>query len=85
MFKEQNHFKKDNHLLQEVGQTGWGLGFAQKPSENGMMYLHTGNNHDFQSYCMILPEKDFGLVLFTNSDKMEALLESLPQLLGPIF
>ncbi len=85
MLKEQNHFKEDNHLLQEVGQTGWGLGFAQKPTENGMMYLHTGNNHDFQAYCMILPEKDFGLVLFTNSDKMEALLKSLPQLLGPIF
>ena len=85
MLKEQNHFKDDNPIKEEVGQTGWGLGFAQKPTENGTIYLHTGNNHDFQAYCMILPDKDFGLVLFTNSDKMEALLESLPELLGPIF
>lgn len=85
MFKEQNHFKEDNPIRQETGQTGWSLGFARKPTDNGMMYLHTGNNHDFQAYCMILPEMDYGLVLFTNSDKMEALLKSLPELLGPIF
>lgn len=85
MLKEQNHFKEENPVKQETGQTGWGLGFAQKPSDNGMMYLHTGNNHDFQAYCMILPEKDFGIVLFTNSDKMEALLASLSEFLGPIF
>ena len=85
VLKEQNHFEEGNPIKEETGQTGWGLGFAQKPTANGMIYLHTGNNHDFQAYCMILPDKDFGLVLFTNSDKMEALLQSLPELLGPIF
>jgi CubicO group peptidase (beta-lactamase class C family) len=77
MFREQNHFNKDNPLFQEIGQTGWGLGFAQKPSPYGMMHLHTGNNHDFQSYCMILPEKEYGIVIFTNSDTMEPFLEGL--------
>lgn len=85
MLTEANHFDKSNELFQNMGQTGWTLGFAQKPSENGMMYLHTGNNHDFQAYCMVIPEKKYGIVLFTNSDKMEGLLESLTPIIGKQF
>lgn len=75
MFKEHTRFNDDNPIKQQVGQTGWGLGFAQKPTPEGMMHLHTGNNHDFQSYAMILPEQKYGIVFFTNSDTMEAFLE----------
>ncbi|MDX1471852.1 MAG: serine hydrolase domain-containing protein, partial [Flavobacteriaceae bacterium] len=50
MLSEQVHFDDDNPLKIEVGQTGWGLGFAQKKTEDGTMHLHTGNNHDFQAY-----------------------------------
>ncbi len=85
MLKEQTHFKDDNHLKQEVGQTGWGLGFAQKPTPYGLMHLHTGNNHDFQSYAMFVPEKKYGLVVFTNSDKMPVFLEKLQNLIGQQF
>lgn len=85
MLTEANHFDQSNELYQNLGQTGWTLGFAQKPSENGMMYLHTGNNHDFQAYCMIIPEKKYGIVLFINTDKMEGLLESLTPILGKQF
>lgn len=85
MLKEQTHFEEDNHLKQEVGQTGWGLGFAQKPTPYGLMHLHTGNNHDFQAYAMFVPKQEYGLVVFTNSDKMPVFLEKLQNLIGQQF
>lgn len=85
MFKEHTHFKDDNPLKQEIGQTGWGLGMAQKPTEYGMMHMHTGNNHDFQSYMMVLPEKEFGIVFFTNSNKAIPFIQGLNAVIGPVF
>ncbi|WP_188463468.1 serine hydrolase [Marivirga lumbricoides] len=84
MFKEHNHFKEDNPIKLQIGQTGWGLGMAQKPHQKGMMHMHTGNNHDFQSYCMIIPEEEYGIVFFTNSDNMQGFLENF-KLLGKQF
>jgi CubicO group peptidase (beta-lactamase class C family) len=85
MLKEHTHFKDDNPLKQEIGQTGWGLGFAQKVTEDYTMHMHTGNNHDFQAYAMFIPEKNYGLVVFTNSDKMIPFLTNLSKVLGPQF
>lgn len=85
MLKEHTHFKDNNHLKQEVGQTGWGLGMAQKPTEYGMMHMHTGNNHDFQAYMMILPEQQFGIVFFTNSNKAIPFIQGLNAVMGPVF
>lgn len=85
MLREQTHFKDDNPIKQEVGQTGWGLGFAQKITTDHTMHMHTGNNHDFQAYAMFIPEKKYGLVVFTNSDKMQPFLSSLSEVLGPQF
>ncbi len=85
MLSTQNEFNSDSELYQETGQTGWGLGFAQKKSENGLMHLHTGNNHDFQSYTMFLPEQEYGIVLFTNSGDMLPLVQGLDKVLGEQF
>lgn len=85
MLSEQNHFEEGNELLQETGQTGWGLGFAQKPTPYGTMHLHTGNNHDFQAYAMFVPDQKFGLVIFCNSDQLEAFIDGLEDLLGEVF
>ncbi len=85
MLKEHNHFKADNKLLKETGQTGWGLGFAQKPTPNGLMHLHTGNNQDFQAYAMFIPKQEYGFVIFGNSNNLFPLLESIEQLLGEHF
>ncbi len=85
MLKEQTHFKKDNPLRKQIGQTGWGLGFAQKRTPDMTMHMHTGNNHDFQAYVMFVPEKKYGLVLFTNSGKMIQVISGLSQILGPQF
>ena len=85
MLKEHTHFKDNNPLKTETGQTGWGLGFAQKPTKHGMMYLHTGNNHDFQAYAMFVPEQEYGIVLFTNSGNMLAFIKEISKTLGEQF
>lgn len=85
MLKEQNKFLPSNELFKETGQTGWGLGFAQKPTKNGIMHLHTGNNHDFQAYAMFIPEKKYGLVLFTNSGKMLPFVKQLGKIIEEQF
>ncbi|WP_298513703.1 serine hydrolase [uncultured Kordia sp.] len=77
MLATQNKFSNSNELLKETGQTGWGLGFAQKPTSNGLMHLHTGNNHDFQAYTMFVPKQQYGLVVFTNSDNMLPFIQQL--------
>lgn len=84
MLKEQNHFKSDNELL-STGQTGWGLGFSMKPTPHGMRYMHTGNNTGFTSYCCFYKEKKYGLVIFTNSDKIEELYEKIGEYLDDQF
>ena len=85
MLQEHNHFKADNKLVKETGQTGWGLGFAQKPTPNGLMHLHTGNNQDFQAYTMFIPEQKYGFVMFGNSNNLFPLLETIEELLGEHF
>lgn len=85
MLKTQNKFNDDNAIKAETGQTGWGLGFAQKPTPYGRMHLHTGNNRDFQAYAMFVPRQKYGLVLFSNSGKMLPFINQLEGLLGEIF
>jgi len=85
MLAPANVFHPHNELLQETGQTAWGLGFAQKPSEHGLMHLHTGNNHDFQAYCMFIMEQGYGIVVFTNSDKLLPFIQGLSNPLGMQF
>lgn len=85
MLKEHTRFKDDNPLKQEIGQTGWGLGFTQKKTPEYTMHMHTGNNHDFQAYTMFVPEKKYGLVVFTNCGKMKSFLEQFSKVFGPQF
>jgi len=85
MLAEQNHFSESENLFKETGQTGWGLGFAQKPTPYGLMHLHTGNNHTFQAYTMFIPEQQYGLVVFTNSDKLLDFLQELGSVIGEQF
>ncbi|MEL6253275.1 MAG: serine hydrolase domain-containing protein [Bacteroidota bacterium] len=85
MLAEQNHFSESEVLFKDTGQTGWGLGFAQKPTPYGLMHLHTGNNHTFQAYTMFIPEQQYGLVVFTNSDKLLDFLKELGSVIGEQF
>ncbi len=84
MLKEQSRFPAGHELL-KTGQTGWGLGFARRPTENGIRYMHTGNNDDFQAYCCFYKEQGYGLVVFTNSDKIEPFYAQLGKFLDDEF
>ena len=85
MLEEQIHFGPDNELRKETGQTGWGLGFAQKRTDYGLMHLHTGKNPGFESYAMFIPEQNYWLVLFGNSNDLFPLLQSIETLFGKHF
>ncbi len=85
MLKEHNHFKPDNKIHLETGQTGWGLGFAQKPTPNGLMHLHTGNNKDFQAYAMFVPDQKYGFTIFGNSDNLFPFLTEIEKLIEEQF
>ncbi|WP_394746933.1 serine hydrolase domain-containing protein [Spongiimicrobium salis] len=85
MLKEHNPFKADNEIHQETGQTGWGLGFAQKPTPNGLMHLHTGNNQDFQAYAMFVPQQQYGFVIFGNADNLFPFLTAIEKLIEKQF
>lgn len=85
MLEEQVHFDKDNSLYQETGQTGWGLGFAQKETPYGLVHLHTGKNPGFESYAMFVPEHNYGFVMFGNSNDLFPLLRSIETLIGEHF
>lgn len=71
MLKEQIELPEDdiNRIL--IGASGWSLGLGQIPTPNGMCYWHAGNNDDFQSWMHFYPDKKYGIVLFTNSDKVQ--------------
>ncbi len=69
MLKEQVSLPIDNEYRKN-GITGWSLGFAIEPTSNGVRYIHDGSNGDFQSYCHFYKEKDYGIVFFSNSDKI---------------
>lgn len=85
MLKTHNAFSPENELRVETGQTGWGLGFAQKPTPNGLMHLHTGNNHDAQAYAMFVPKQQYGFVVFTNCDRLYEFIQGLEQLIEKQF
>jgi CubicO group peptidase (beta-lactamase class C family) len=84
MLKEQNHFKADNDLL-KIGQTGWSLGFSMKPTKYGVRYMHTGNNPGFRAYCNFYKERQYGFVMFMNSDKISAFYDKLGKYLDDEF
>lgn len=84
MLREQTHFPAGSDMLQ-YGQTGWALGFAMRPTGNGMRYMHTGNNSGFQAYSCFYKDRKYGLVLFTNSEKAFELYEKIGSLLDDEF
>ncbi len=85
MLKEAFHFDENHKLFKETGQTGWGLGFAQKQTINGLVHLHTGKNPGFECYAMFIPEQKYGFVIFGNANNLSPLLRSIETLIGKHF
>jgi CubicO group peptidase (beta-lactamase class C family) len=67
--------------FRKAGYSTWGLGIAIAQRPSGIVYLHSGNNGNFQSAFMMDKARQSGYVFFTNCDhgtrfneKLEAFL-----------
>lgn len=81
MFKKQVTLPEDESLRTENGFDSWGLGFMRAETSDGLKIAHGGMNPSFQGYYMMIPEKQFGYVFFTNSDTGIQLLPFLENVL----
>ncbi len=81
LFKNQITLPEDESLRTENGFDSWGLGFMRSETPDGLKIAHGGMNPSFQGYYMMIPEKGFGYVFFTNSDAGIQLLPFLENIL----
>lgn len=81
MLKEQVRLPEGNSLRDDFGFEAWGLGFIRASTPYGVKIAHGGMNPNFQSYFMLLKEKGFGFVFFTNTDDGLELLAPLEKYL----
>lgn len=72
MLKKQIELPSDDINKVLIGASGWSLGFGLIPVDNTICYFHGGNNDDFQSWMHFYPDQKYGIVLFTNSDKIQS-------------
>ena len=70
MLRAQVLIPEDDYEKKVLGNTHWSLGFGMKKTSNGFMYSHGGNNGFFTAFTIFYPKKKFGMVLFSNSEKI---------------
>ncbi|GMN06154.1 hypothetical protein MTsPCn5_15430 [Croceitalea sp. MTPC5] len=70
LLKKQVVIPEGDYEKAVLGNTHWGLAFGMKNTPNGWMYSHGGNNGDFTAFTIFYPDAKFGLVLFSNSEKI---------------
>lgn len=80
LLAEQIKLPEDDINRLIIGASGWSLGFGMIPVENKVYYFHGGNNDDFQSWMHFYPEKKYGIVVLSNSDKIQN-----PEFFGKFF
>lgn len=77
MLTPHTNLDKGNQNYIEDGTTAWGLGFGIRPLKSDTVYIHGGNNNDFQSELLFSISKRFGYVFFVNCDKGNELNRAL--------
>jgi CubicO group peptidase (beta-lactamase class C family) len=55
----------------------WGLGIGLQDDEYGRGFWHWGDNTGFKAYTLTYPERNIGLVWFTNSENGQSILEAM--------
>ncbi|SEM63935.1 CubicO group peptidase, beta-lactamase class C family [Mucilaginibacter gossypiicola] len=68
--------------FRKAGYSTWGLGIAIAQSSSGTVYLHSGNNGNFQSAFMMDKARKSGYVFFTNCDHGNVFNEKLEAFLS---
>ncbi len=81
IFSTQIKLPETNELVTEGGYSAWGLGIAIMDTPSGPLYLHGGNNGDFQAGFAMDKDKKWGFVFFTNCDKGNEFDKRLQQFL----
>lgn len=69
MLKIHTKLSEEDISYQEDQVAGWGLGFGVKPLSADTLYLHGGDNKDFQSEFAFSLKNKFGYVFFVNCDR----------------
>ncbi|SDG47874.1 serine hydrolase domain-containing protein [Mucilaginibacter gossypii] len=68
--------------FRKAGYSAWGLGIAIAQIPSGAIYLHSGNNGNFQSAFMMDKARQSGYVFFTNCDHGNTFNEKLEAFLS---
>jgi CubicO group peptidase (beta-lactamase class C family) len=55
----------------------WGLGIGLQDNHIGRGFWHWGDNAGYKAYTLTYPERDLGIVWFTNSENGQSILEAL--------
>jgi CubicO group peptidase (beta-lactamase class C family) len=55
----------------------WGLGIGLQEDQHGRGFWHWGDNTGFKAYTLTYPERNVGLVWFTNSENGQSVLEAM--------
>lgn len=71
LLKEQVKLPENDINSIIMDASGWSLGFGMIPTSPEVCYWHSGNNQDFQSWFHFYPERKYGIVVFSNSDKIQ--------------
>lgn len=72
MLTTQIELPKDDINSIIMNASGWSLGFGMIPTSSEICYWHSGNNQDFQSWFHFYPKRKYGIVVFSNSDKIQS-------------
>ncbi|HEX8018327.1 serine hydrolase domain-containing protein [Mucilaginibacter sp.] len=68
--------------FRKAGYSNWGLGIGIAQTPSGTVYLHSGNNGNFQSGFMMDKTRQLGYVFFTNCDQGNSFNEKLEAFLS---
>lgn len=55
----------------------WGLGIGLQENESGRGFWHWGDNTGYKAYTLTYPERDVGVVWFSNSESGHSILKAL--------
>ncbi|MEO0468319.1 MAG: serine hydrolase domain-containing protein [Bacteroidota bacterium] len=70
MLQAQVEIPTDDYESAVLGTSHWSLGLGVRDTPHGPMYTHGGNNGYFTAFMLFYPDKEFGLVLLSNSEKI---------------
>ena len=81
MLENQIELPIEDYQRKELGNMYWTLGFAVKPSKNGMIYSHGGNNWGYTASFQFNKAEKIGYVFFTNANQCNDLNKKIEKLL----